>query len=99
MHRVRTGADDVHAAAYAGRWVDQPVPKFELPGTRDERRRRLPPLPRRAEPGWQPRAQPGVVRHAPGWSREAERLSIETLGKNNVDQDEYPQTNAIHERS
>lgn len=31
MHRVRTGADDVHAAAYAGRWVDRPVPKFALP--------------------------------------------------------------------
>src|SRR5271165_2057412 len=30
---------------------------------RDAGRRRLPDLPRRAEPGWQPRAQPGVVRH------------------------------------
>src|SRR4051812_18947060 len=30
---------------------------------RDAGRRRLPDLPRRAEPGRQPRAQPGVVRH------------------------------------
>jgi hypothetical protein len=25
MHKVRTGADEMHAAAYAGRWVDHPV--------------------------------------------------------------------------
>jgi hypothetical protein len=29
---------------------------------------------------------------------EAERLAAEVLGKNMIDQDEYPQTEAIHER-
>jgi glutamate decarboxylase len=31
MHKVRIGVDDVHATAYAGRWVDTPVPKFAIP--------------------------------------------------------------------
>ena len=31
MHRVKTEAEDVHAGAYAGRWVDRPVPKHRLP--------------------------------------------------------------------
>ena len=97
MHRVRTGADDVHAPAYAGRWVDRPVPKFELP-----------------QEGMSAEAAYCLVHDelnldgnpalnlasfvTPWMEPEAQRLATETLGKNMIDQDEYPQTEAIHER-
>ena len=97
MHRVKTGADDVHAPAYAGRWVDEPVPKFSLP-----------------EQGMSADAAYCLVHDelnldgnpalnlasfvTPWMEPQANLLAIETLGKNMIDQDEYPQTEAIHER-
>jgi glutamate decarboxylase len=97
MHRVRTGADDVHTTAYAGRWVDRPVPKFALPAD-----------------GMDPDAAYQLVHDelnldgnpalnlasfVTSWMEpQAQLLATETLGKNMIDQDEYPQTEAIHER-
>lgn len=97
MHSVRTGADDVHATAYAGRWVDRPVPKFALP-----------------QQGMSAEAAYCLVHDelnldgnpalnlasfvTPWMEPQAQRLAAETLGKNMIDQDEYPQTEAIHER-
>jgi glutamate decarboxylase len=97
MHRVRTGADDVHAAAYAGRWVDKPVPKFAIPAdgmsadaayclVHDE-------LNLDGNPAL------NLASFVTPWMEpQAEKLAAETLGKNMIDQDEYPQTEAIHER-
>jgi glutamate decarboxylase len=97
MHKVRTGADDVHAVAYAGRWVDRPVPKFAIPGqgmsadaayclVHDE-------LNLDGNPAL------NLASFVTPWMEpHAERLATETLGKNMIDQDEYPQTEAIHER-
>jgi glutamate decarboxylase len=97
MHKVRTDAEDMHATAYAGRWVDRPVPKFALPAR-----------------GMDPEAAYCLVHDelnldgnpalnlasfVTSWMEpQAERLAAETLGKNMIDQDEYPQTEAIHER-
>ncbi len=97
MHRVRTEADDVHAAAYAGRWVDKPVPKFAIPAdgmsadaayclVHDE-------LNLDGNPAL------NLASFVTPWMEpQADRLATETLGKNMIDQDEYPQTEAIHER-
>ena len=97
MHRVKTGADDVHAPAYAGRWVDRPVPKFSLPAqgmsadaayclVHDE-------LNLDGNPAL------NLASFVTPWMEpQAERLATETLGKNMIDQDGYPQTEAIHER-
>ncbi len=97
MHRVRTESEDVHASAYAGRWVDRPVPKFALP-----------------EQGMSADGAYCLVHDelnldgnpalnlasfvTPWMEPQAERLATETLGKNMIDQDEYPQTEVIHER-
>lgn len=97
MHKVRTGADEVHSAAYAGRWVDHPVPKFAIPQdgisadaayclVHDE-------LNLDGNPAL------NLASFVTPWMEpQAERLATETLGKNMIDQDEYPQTEAIHER-
>ncbi|HZV73481.1 MAG TPA: glutamate decarboxylase [Conexibacter sp.] len=97
MHKVRTGAEDVHAAAYAGRWVDRPVPKFAIPAqglsadaayclVHDE-------LNLDGNPAL------NLASFVTPWMEpQAEKLATETLGKNMIDQDEYPQTEAIHER-
>lgn len=97
MHRVRTEADDVHAAAYAARWVDRPVPKFELPaeGMDPEAAYRLV----HDELNLDGNPALNLASFVTSWMEpQAERLALETLGKNMIDQDEYPQTQAIHER-
>jgi glutamate decarboxylase len=97
MHRVRTGADDVHASAYAGRWVDQPVPKFALParGMSADAAYCLV----HDELNLDGNSALNLASFVTPWMEpQAEKLATETLGKNMIDQDEYPQTEAIHER-
>jgi len=97
MHRVRTGADDVHAAAYAGRWVDKPVPKFAIPreGMSAEAAYCLV----HDELNLDGNPALNLASFVTPWMEpHADKLAAETLGKNMIDQDEYPQTEAIHER-
>jgi glutamate decarboxylase len=100
MHEVKTGSadtDEVHALTYAGRHFREPIPKYELPAR-----------------GMSADAAYQLVHdelHLDGnpvlnlasfvttWMEpQADRLAIETLNKNMIDQDEYPQTEAIHQR-
>jgi len=97
MHKVRTGDEGIHAAAYAGRWVDHQVPKFAIPAhgisadaayclVHDE-------LNLDGNPAL------NLASFVTPWMEpQADKLAAETLGKNMIDQDEYPQTEAIHER-
>jgi glutamate decarboxylase len=97
MHRVRTGADDVHATAYAGRWVDRPVPKFAVPqdGMSAEAAYCLV----HDELNLDGNPALNLASFVTPWMEPlADKLATETLGKNMIDQDEYPQTEAIHER-
>lgn len=97
MHRVRTGADDVHSGAYAGRWVDHPVPKFAVPseGMSAEAAYCLV----HDELNLDGNPALNLASFVTPWMEpQAEKLATETLGKNMIDQDEYPQTEAIHER-
>jgi glutamate decarboxylase len=97
MHKVRTGADDMHAAAYAGRWVDHPVPKFALPaqGMDADAAYRLV----HDELNLDGNPALNLASFVTPWMEpQADTLATETLGKNMIDQDEYPQTEAIHER-
>lgn len=97
MHKVRTGADDVHAAAYAGRWVDRPVPKFAIPqqGMSAEAAYQLV----HDELNLDGNPALNLASFVTPWMEpQAQQLAAETLGKNMIDQDEYPQTEAIHER-
>jgi glutamate decarboxylase len=96
MHKVRTGADDVRAAAYAGRWVDRPVPKFAIPtqGMDAEAAYCLV----HDELNLDGNPALNLASFVTPWMEPYAELATETLGKNMIDQDEYPQTEAIHER-
>lgn len=96
MHRVRTD-DDVHATSYAARWVDRPVPKFRLPthGLEADAAYHLV----HDELNLDGNPALNLASFVTSWMEpQAERLAAETLGKNMIDQDEYPQTEVIHER-
>jgi glutamate decarboxylase len=97
MHRVRTGAEDVHAAAYAGRWVDRPVPKFAIPAQGMDAEATYALV--HDELNLDGNAALNLASFVTPWMEPlADKLAAETLGKNMIDQDEYPQTEAIHER-
>ncbi|MDQ6749000.1 MAG: pyridoxal-dependent decarboxylase, partial [Candidatus Dormibacteraeota bacterium] len=98
MHPVRPdNTSDTHSATYAGRWFDAEIPKHRVP---DE--------------GMPPDAAYQLVHDelnldgnpvlnlasfVTSWMEpQADRLVQETMAKNMIDQDEYPQTQAIHER-
>jgi glutamate decarboxylase len=97
MHRVQTDLDDVHVPAYAARLLSHDVPKHRFP-----------------REGSAPRAAAQLVRDelnldgnpvlnlasfVTSWMEpEADELALQSLAKNLIDQDEYPQSQAIHER-
>jgi glutamate decarboxylase len=97
MHRLNVDSEDLHAAAYAARSFSHPIPKHKLP-----------------DQGMSPRAAYQLVHDELGldgnpalnlasfvtsWMEpEARTLAAETLAKNLIDQDEYPQTQVVHER-
>ncbi|MBS1870082.1 MAG: glutamate decarboxylase [Actinobacteria bacterium] len=97
MHKVRTGADDVHATAYAGRWVDRPVPKFAIPAQGMDAEAAYCLVHDELNLDGNPALN--LASFVTPWMEPAaQKLAAETLGKNMIDQDEYPQTEAIHER-
>jgi glutamate decarboxylase len=97
MHKVRTGADDIHAAAYAGRWVDKPVPKFAIPAQGMDAEAAYCLVHDELNLDGNPALN--LASFVTPWMEPyADKLAAETLGKNMIDQDEYPQTEAIHER-
>jgi glutamate decarboxylase len=97
MHKVRTEADDVHAAAYAGRWVEEPVPKFAIPARGMDAEAAYCLVHDELNLDGNPALN--LASFVTPWMEPyADKLAAETLGKNMIDQDEYPQTEAIHER-
>jgi glutamate decarboxylase len=97
MHTLITDSDAVHAPTYAARAFSREIPKFRLP-----------------QESLDPEAAYQLVRDelnldgnpvlnlasfVTSWMEpQADQLSIDTQPKNLIDQDEYPQTEAIHRR-
>ena len=97
MHHLRIDSEDVHSPTFAGRSFEVDVPKFRIPAA-----------------GMSPRSAYELVHDelnldgnpalnlasfVTTWMEpEADALAAETIAKNLIDQDEYPQTEAIHER-
>jgi glutamate decarboxylase len=97
MHRLRLDSDEAHAPSYAGRSVSHPIPKYRLPadGLAAQAAYQL------VHDELQLDGNPALnlASFVTSWMEpEADRLATETLDKNLIDQDEYPQTEAIHER-
>lgn len=89
--------DENLGTTYAGREFDQPIPKYEIPADG---------MPAQAayrlisdEMNLDGNPAMNLASFVTTWMEpEAEKLALETLNKNFVDQDEYPQTEEIHQR-
>lgn len=97
MHRLTVDSDEPHAATYAARSFSHPIPKYRLPMdgmsaagayqlVHDE-------LALDGNPAL------NLASFVTSWMEpEARALAAEMLAKNLIDEDEYPQTQVIHER-
>ncbi len=97
MHRLELDSEDLVAPTYSGRWFSHDVPKYRLPrqGMSAEAAYRLV----HDELNLDGNPALNLASFVTSWMEpQAEKLASETLGKNLIDQDEYPQTAEIHER-
>src|SRR5471032_843712 len=97
MHELEVDSDELHSATYAGRSFSHDVPKYRLPAQGMD-----------ADAAYQlvhdelnldGNPSLNLASFVTSWMEpEADRLAQETLAKNMIDQDEYPQTEVIHQR-
>jgi glutamate decarboxylase len=97
MHRLDVDSEEVHAPTYSGRCFTHAVPKYRLPsqGMSAEAAYRLV----HDELNLDGNPALNLASFVTSWMEpQADQLAVETLNKNLIDQDEYPQTEAIHQR-
>jgi glutamate decarboxylase len=97
VHKINVDSDDVLAPAYAGRWFSHDVPKFGLPaeGMAADAAYQLV----HDELNLDGNPALNLASFVTSWMEpQADRLALETLPKNLIDEDEYPMTEVIHRR-
>jgi glutamate decarboxylase len=97
MHRLKVDSEDVLTPTYAGRCFSHEVPKYRLAaeGLDSESAYQLV----HDELNLDGNPALNLASFVTSWMEpRADRLAAETLGKNLIDQDEYPQTEVLHER-
>lgn len=83
--------------AYAGRWVTDDIPKFTFPEYEMESRSAYQIIHDELNLDGNPALN--LASFVTTWMEpEAEKIILETLNKNYIDEDEYPQTRIIHDR-
>jgi len=97
MHTLKLDSDDLVTPAYARRSFSHQVPKYRLPaeGMDADSAYRLV----HDELNLDGNPALNLASFVTSWMEpQADALAVETLAKNMIDQDEYPQTEVIHER-
>jgi glutamate decarboxylase len=97
MHDLELDSDDLHAPTYAARFFSHQVPKYRLPkqGMSADAAYQLV----HDELNLDGNPALNLASFVTSWMEpQADRLATETLNKNLIDQDEYPQTEAVHQR-
>ena len=97
MHRIETGSEELLSPTYAGRSFSQEIPKYRLPvdGVSPEAAYQLV----HDELNLDGNPALNLASFVTSWMEpQARLLAAETLAKNLIDQDEYPQSEAIHRR-
>lgn len=97
MHRLKLDSEETHAPAYSGRSFTHQVPKYRLPaqGMNADAAYQLV----HDELNLDGNPALNLASFVTSWMEpQANALAVETLDKNLIDQDEYPQTEVIHER-
>ncbi|MDE3070537.1 MAG: glutamate decarboxylase, partial [Acidobacteriota bacterium] len=97
MHHVKADSDELQSPTYAGRAFSHEIPKYRMPreGVSPRVAYRLV----HDELALDGNPSLNLASFVTSWMEpEADALAAETLPKNLIDQDEYPQTEVIHER-
>jgi glutamate decarboxylase len=97
MHKLNLDSEDVVAPTYAGRSFSHDIPKYRLPAegvTADAAYQLV-----HDELNLDGNPALNLASFVTSWMEpQADRLASETLAKNLIDQDEYPQTEVVHRR-
>jgi glutamate decarboxylase len=97
MHKLKLDSEDTLAPTYAARSFAHAIPKYRLPaqGMSADAAYRLV----HDELALDGNPALNLASFVTSWMEpEADQLAVETLAKNLIDQDEYPQTEVLHER-
>ncbi|HEX5308324.1 MAG TPA: glutamate decarboxylase [Solirubrobacteraceae bacterium] len=97
MHELELDSDQLHTPTYAARCFSHDVPKYRLPkqGMNADAAYQLV----HDELNLDGNPALNLASFVTSWMEpQADRLATETLNKNLIDQDEYPQTEVVHER-
>jgi glutamate decarboxylase len=97
MHTLKLDSDAVHCPTYAGRSFSHDVPKYRLPkqGMDADAAYQLV----HDELNLDGNPALNLASFVTSWMEpQADKLATETLNKNLIDQDEYPQTEVVHQR-
>ncbi len=97
MHKLKLDSDDVVSPTYAARSFSHDIPKYRLPadGMSADAAYQLV----HDELNLDGNPALNLASFVTSWMEpQADRLAVETLAKNMIDQDEYPQTEVVHRR-
>ncbi len=97
MHKLNVDSEDVVTPTYAGRSFSHDIPKYRLPaeGMNADGAYQLV----HDELNLDGNPALNLASFVTSWMEpQADRLAAETLAKNLIDQDEYPQTEVVHRR-
>jgi glutamate decarboxylase len=97
MPKLDIDSDDLVSPTYAARWFSHDIPKYRLPaeGMSAEAAYQLV----HDELNLDGNPTLNLASFVTSWMEpQADQLAVETLPKNMIDQDEYPQTEVIHRR-
>ena len=97
MHKLNLDSEDLVSPTYAGRSFSYDIPKYQLPaeGISADAAYQLV----HDELNLDGNPALNLASFVTSWMEpQADRLAAETLAKNLIDQDEYPQTEVIHQR-
>ncbi len=97
MHNLKLDSEEVHTPTYAGRSFSHDVPKYRVPkqGMSADAAYQLV----HDELNLDGNPALNLASFVTSWMEpQADKLATETLNKNLIDQDEYPQTQVVHER-
>ncbi len=97
MHKLNVDSEDLVSPTYAGRSFSHDIPKYRLPaeGVSADAAYQLV----HDELNLDGNPSLNLASFVTSWMEpQADRLASETLAKNLIDQDEYPQTEVVHRR-
>jgi glutamate decarboxylase len=97
VHKLELDSDEVHSPTYAARCFSHDVPKYRLPkqGMSADAAYQL----IHDELNLDGNPALNLASFVTSWMEpQADHLATETLNKNLIDQDEYPQTEVVHQR-